>query len=219
MEDLRIGIFLCGCGKNISEVINFEEVVDRAEKLPKVVHVAKEEYLCSEDGLNRIKENVKKHKLNRLVIAACRPKANLESAFNITFHEVGLNPFLVEWTNIREGCAWVHYNEPKKATEKAMDLIGMAVAKNQLAKPLRLPIPQVDNDKCIRCAICELICPLKAVEIHRADSYSTKINEFLCNSCGICVAACPAIAIEMPHQTNDQLLAQLKVAFSHEKMV
>ena len=214
MEDLRIGVFLCGCVKNISNVINIKNVIKRVEKLLDVVHVVDEEYLCSEEMLNGIKEDIKRHNLNRLVIAACQPKSNLVSMFNITFYEARLNPYLDEWVNIREQCAWVHSDEPRKATEKAIDLIGMAVAKSRLAEPLRLPLPQVDNDKCISCGVCELICPFGAVELHKSGAYSTRIDEFLCNCCGICVAACPAMVIEMPRYTKDQLLAQIKVAFT-----
>ena len=212
MEKVGIGIILCGCDKNISDVINMESVAGQVEKLPDVVHVAKEECLCSKDALSTIKEDIKKHALNRLVIAACGPKSNIELIFYVTFHEAGLNPYLVEWVNIREQCAWVHSSEPENATRRAVDQITMAVAKSRFAKPLRLPLPEVNNEKCIRCAICEMICPSKAVEIHKLGAYETKINEFLCNCCGICAAACPTLAIEMPRHIKDQLSAQIEVA-------
>ena len=214
MEKVKIGVILCGCDKNISNVINMGSATSHIEKLPDVVYVVKEECLCSEDGLDRIKEGIKKHAPNRLVIAACGPKSNIEPIFYVTFNEAGLNPYLVEWVNIREQCAWVHSSEPENATKKAIDQIIMAVAKSRFAKPLRLPLPEVNNEKCIRCAICEMICPSKAVEIHKLGAYETKINEFLCNCCGICAAACPTLAIEMPRYVRDQLSAQIEVALA-----
>ncbi|MFA6808391.1 MAG: CoB--CoM heterodisulfide reductase iron-sulfur subunit A family protein, partial [Eubacteriales bacterium] len=51
-----------------------------------------------------------------------------------------------EMANIREHCAWVHANEKEKATEKAMDLVKMAVAKVVKNKPLvKATIPVTDR--------------------------------------------------------------------------
>ncbi|MDZ7261158.1 MAG: hypothetical protein ONB05_03505 [candidate division KSB1 bacterium] len=41
-----------------------------------------------------------------------------------------MNPYLFELTNIRDQCSWVHIQEPEAATQKARDLIRMAVAKS-----------------------------------------------------------------------------------------
>jgi len=208
----RIGVFLCGCGNGISKAVDLRRVMGQVEKIPDVVHVVCEDYLCSEEALNRLKEDVNRHSLDRVVLAACHPKESIESLFKIALHEAGINPYLTEWVNIRENCAWVHSEEPEKATEKAVDLTRMAVAKLRLAQPSRSPIPQIDNDKCIKCAVCELVCPYGAVEAHVPGAYLTKINEFLCNGCGICVAACPAMAIELPSFTREQIFAQIEAA-------
>jgi heterodisulfide reductase subunit A len=47
-----------------------------------------------------------------------------------------LNPYLFEFANIRDQDSWVHQNEPEKATEKAKDLVRMAVAKASLLEPI-----------------------------------------------------------------------------------
>ena len=216
LENVKIGIILCDCEENISDIINMEKAVMQAERLPGVVRVIEEKHLCSEEGLTRIKEEIKKHFLDRLVIAACGPKSSIEPIFYITFHQAGLNPYLVEWVNVREQCAWVHSDDPGRATEKAINLIKMGVARNRFAKPLRLPLPEINNEKCIRCAICEKVCPSEAVEIHKAGTYLTKIKEFLCNCCGICSAACPAAAIEMPRHIREQLSAQIDIALAKQ---
>ncbi|MCK4426284.1 MAG: CoB--CoM heterodisulfide reductase iron-sulfur subunit A family protein, partial [Deltaproteobacteria bacterium] len=49
---------------------------------------------------------------------------------------IGLNPALIEMANIRDQCSWVHSQEPEAATEKAKDLVRMAVAKAGLLEPL-----------------------------------------------------------------------------------
>jgi heterodisulfide reductase subunit A len=51
--------------------------------------------------------------------------------------EGGLNQYLFEMANIRDQCSWVHAQDPKGATEKAKDLVRMAVAKARLIEPLR----------------------------------------------------------------------------------
>ena len=43
--------------------------------------------------------------------------------------DAGLNPYMLEMANIREQCSWMHMDEPALATQKAKDLIAMAVAK------------------------------------------------------------------------------------------
>ncbi len=133
-EELRIGVFVCHCGFNIGGVINIPEVVEYAKTLPKVIYVGENLYTCSSPGLNLIKESVKKHSLNRVIVASCTP-ATHESIFRDTCEEAGLNKYLFEMVNIREHSSWVHMHHPREATEKAKDLIRMAVAKASYLQP------------------------------------------------------------------------------------
>jgi heterodisulfide reductase subunit A len=48
----------------------------------------------------------------------------------------GLNPYLLEMANLREQCSWVHMHEPQAATDKALDLVKMAVERVRLLQPL-----------------------------------------------------------------------------------
>ncbi len=41
----------------------------------------------------------------------------------------GVNKYLFEMANIRDRDSWVHQQEPVRATEKAKDLVRMAVAR------------------------------------------------------------------------------------------
>jgi len=81
---------------------------------------------------------IKEHNLNRFVVASCSPRTH-EPLFQETLREAGLNRYLFEMANIRDQCSWVHANEPEKATEKAKDLVRMAVAKADLIQPLVEP--------------------------------------------------------------------------------
>ena len=129
-EDLqpvpRIGVFVCHCGTNIGGFVNVPEVVDYVRKLPNVLIVEDTLYTCSEDSQVIIKEAIKEHNLNRVVVASCTPRTH-EPLFRTTCSEAGLNQYLFEMANIREQVSWVHMNEPEQATEKAKDIIRMAI--------------------------------------------------------------------------------------------
>jgi len=138
----RIGVFVCRCGTNIAATVDVEQVAESARALPGVVHSQTGLYVCSEPGQREIQKAVAEKNLNRVVVAACSPRMH-EPTFRACLAQVGLNPFLLEIANIREGCSWVHSAEPEMATKKACDLVRMAVAKARLLKPLperRFPI-------------------------------------------------------------------------------
>ena len=137
-EEPRIGVFVCHCGINIGGVVNVPEVKEYARGLPYVVHVDENLFSCSQDTQTEIKHVIKEHNLNRFVVASCTPRTH-EPLFRETLREAGLNPYLFEMANIRDQCSWVHMNEPDKATEKAKDLVRMAVAKAGLIQPLYEP--------------------------------------------------------------------------------
>jgi len=134
-EEPRIGAFICSCGTNIAGTVNVKEVVEFAKSLPGVVHVENTIYTCSADSLKLIQERVKELNLNRVVVASCTPRTH-EPLFRDTIREVGLNPYLFEMANIRDQCSWVHMNLKEEATEKAKNLVRMAVACSKNLEPL-----------------------------------------------------------------------------------
>ena len=124
----RIGVFICHCGRNIAEPVDIPRVMEAARVMPGVVHVEDNQYTCSEPGQASVREAIKKHRLNRVVIGACSPRMH-ELTFRRAMVEAGLNPYLLEIANIREHCAWVHGGDRAISTEKAIELVAMAVAK------------------------------------------------------------------------------------------
>ena len=135
-EEPRIGVFICHCGLNIAGVLDIKELVEYAKTLPNVVYVKDNRYTCADPGQEEIRKGIKEHKLNRVVVAACSPRMH-EPTFRRTVSDVNLNPFLFEMANIREFSSWCHPSTPKEATEKAKELIKMAVAKSRLLRPLQ----------------------------------------------------------------------------------
>jgi len=133
-EEIRIGVFVCHCGLNIAGTVNCKEVAEYASTLPHVVLSEHNLYTCSDPGQERIRKGITEHNLNRVVVASCSPRLH-EPTFRKTCEEAGLNKYLFEMANIREHCSWVHLREPEKATEKAKDLVHMAVARAALLKP------------------------------------------------------------------------------------
>jgi len=129
---------VCHCGINIGGVVNVPEVVEYAKTLPNVAHAERNLYTCSSEGLRKIKEAIEKYNLNRVIVASCTPRTH-EPLFRATCEEAGVNKYLFEMANIREQCSWVHSHEPKKATEKAKEIIRMAVAKARLLQPQEEP--------------------------------------------------------------------------------
>ncbi len=135
-QEPRIGTFICHCGINIGGYMDVPEVVEYAKTLPGVVYAEDNLYSCSQDTQERIKAIIKEHNLNRVVVASCTPRTH-EPLFQETVREAGLNPFLFEMANIRDQCSWVHMNDREAATEKAKDLVRMAVAKAQRLRSLK----------------------------------------------------------------------------------
>ncbi|MBW1753130.1 MAG: CoB--CoM heterodisulfide reductase iron-sulfur subunit A family protein, partial [Deltaproteobacteria bacterium] len=144
-QEPRIGVFVCHCGINIGSVVDVPAVRDYSKTLPHVVYVADNLFSCSADTQHLIQEAINEHNLNRVVVAACTPRTH-EPLFQETIREAGLNRYLFELANIRDQNSWVHQAEPQKATEKAKDLVRMAVAKVALQEPLdRLQVPLNHN--------------------------------------------------------------------------
>ena len=134
-ERPRIGVFVCQCGINIGGVVDVPAVRDYAASLPFVEYVTDNLYTCSQDTQETMARVIRENNLNRIVVAACTPKTH-EPLFQETLVAAGLNKYLFEMTNIRNQDSWVHKEDPDRATEKAKDLVRMAVAKVALMEAL-----------------------------------------------------------------------------------
>jgi heterodisulfide reductase subunit A len=141
-DEPRIGVLICHCGINIGKYVKVPLLAEYVRNLPNVVHCEDNLYSCSSDSQARIKEVIKNHNLNRFIVASCTPRTH-EPLFQETCVEAGLNKYLFEMVNIRDQCSWVHMDDIEAATQKARDLIRMAVAKARLLKPLKEEVLQI----------------------------------------------------------------------------
>jgi heterodisulfide reductase subunit A-like polyferredoxin len=135
-EEPRIGVFICNCGINIGGVVEVPSVVEYARTLPGVVYAEENLFTCSQDTQQKIRHAIDEHRLNRVVVASCTPRTH-EPLFQETLAEAGLNPYLFTMANIRDQCSWVHMHDAERATEKARELVRMAVANSRLLRPLQ----------------------------------------------------------------------------------
>ncbi len=134
-QEPRVGVFVCNCGINIAGTVNVSRVEEYAKTLPHVIWAGQDLFTCSQDAQDRMKQLIKEEGLNRVVVASCSPKTH-EGIFMDTLEACGLNKYLFEMANIRNQNSWIHSDTPEKATEKAKELVRMAVARASTLKPL-----------------------------------------------------------------------------------
>ena len=130
----KIGVFVCHCGINIASTVDVKKLTEYAKTLEGVAVSKDYKYMCSDVGANLIKDSIKKHKLDGVVIACCSPRMH-EHTFRSVVEASGINGFNLEIANIREQCSWAH-EDKERATEKAEALVRGAVAKARLLEPL-----------------------------------------------------------------------------------
>lgn len=131
---MRIGVFVCKCGTNISATVGVDAVASAALTMRDVVHAEVITYSCSDPGQRVIMEAVQKKALTRVILAACSPRMH-ETTFRRTVTQAGMNPFMFEMVNIREQCSWIH-PEMDVGTRKSIELVRKGVAKVRKLKPL-----------------------------------------------------------------------------------
>jgi heterodisulfide reductase subunit A len=134
-EEVRVGVYTCHCGDNISHVVQCERVAGVLGQLPDVVVSRTDPSFCSDAGQAIIEQDIKEKGINRVVIGACAPSLH-EQTFRNTLIRAGLNPYLYHHVGIREQDSWVHSDDPEGATRKAIHLMAAGLAKARLLSPL-----------------------------------------------------------------------------------
>ena len=145
MEEAKIGVFLSDCGKQLTEILNFEEIAGYLKKVPQVSLVDVGSEFWRGQGLKTIVDAVKNRKINRVVVAESIPKLG-EINIVEALEKAGLNPNFVEVIDIKDHCAWPHRDSPKEATEKAKAMLLAATERVKLAEPIeKLEFPAVKS--------------------------------------------------------------------------
>jgi heterodisulfide reductase subunit A len=131
---VRIGVYICHCGTNIAGTIDVQALASYCGSLPEVAVAREYKYMCSDPGQELIRQDIRDHKLDRIVVAACSPHLH-EKTFRHAVAEAGLNPYFFHMVNLREHDSWVHVDK-LAALEKAMDLVRAAVRRVKWHVPL-----------------------------------------------------------------------------------
>ena len=137
----RVGVFICHCGVNIAGTVDVKKVAEELSNYKGVVLATDYVYMCSDPGQNLIREKIKEHRLESVVVACCSPTLH-ENTFRKTVSKEGLNPYQCEIANIREQCSWVH-RDKEKATKKAIKIVKSMVEKvllDESLEPISVPI-------------------------------------------------------------------------------
>ncbi|MCK4307903.1 CoB--CoM heterodisulfide reductase iron-sulfur subunit A family protein [candidate division WOR-3 bacterium] len=140
----RIGVYVCKCGPNIGDKIDVDAIVNEVKGIKNIVTAKNHNLLCSEDGLKFLKSEIENEKLSRIVIAACTPKM-YELKFMRVCEESGINPYLMQMTNIREQCAWVTPDK-SAATEKAKSFVRAAINRVSSQEPIERKEIEIQPD-------------------------------------------------------------------------
>jgi heterodisulfide reductase subunit A len=219
-EEIRIGVYVCHCGLNIAGSVDCKEVAEFAAALPHVVLARDYRYTCSDQGQALIKNDIREYRLNRVVVASCSPRLH-EPTFRKVCEEAGLNKYLFEMANIREQCSWVHLYDREAATEKAKDLVKMAVAKAALLKPAsEIEVPIIRKALIIGGGVAGIQAALdladtgyKVYLVERKPSIGgmmARIDKtFPTMDCSICILA-PKMS-DVGHHPNIELLTNSEV--------
>ncbi|MDP2845129.1 MAG: 4Fe-4S binding protein, partial [Candidatus Methanoperedens sp.] len=161
----KTGVYLCRCGGNISDVVDLQAVAEGLKGENVTVNI--QDYLCSSAGQERIKNDIEKGKIDRVVIGSCSPKLHLET-FKGMAKKAGLNPHLLEITNIREQASWVHDKEGKDAVNsKVKGLIKGAVSRMSSLEAL-VPLEKklVDRTLVVGGGIAGITTALEMADCH-----------------------------------------------------
>ncbi len=219
-SSLRIGVYVCHCGKNIGGTVDCPEVAGHAATLPGVILAKDSLYTCSEPGQEQIKADIREHRLNRVVVASCTPRLH-EPTFRAACESAGLNPYLLEMANIREHCSWVHLHDREEATQKAKDLVGMAVGRAARLEPqYELTVPVLRKSMVIGGGVAGIQAALdmadagyKVYLVERSGSIGGRMAQidktFPTMDCSICILA-PKMS-EVGRHPNIELLTLSEV--------
>ena len=126
---MRAGVFLCQCGGNISGVLDLDDLAAgaraprrRRDRRRQPVHVRHRG--SRPDRPTAVEDRG----LDHLVIASCSPRFQ-GPTFERIARDLRLGENAVAFANVREGCSFIHRDEPALAQEKARQIVRAAVAR------------------------------------------------------------------------------------------
>ncbi len=131
----KLGVYICHCGGNISDYVDVEKVRQAIENDEGVLIAKTTMFACGDSNQKEMVEDIRKNKLDGVIVASCSPKLHLLT-FRAVTERAGLNKYNYVHANIREQASWAHSDDKQGATEKAIKIVKSAIAKVRLAESL-----------------------------------------------------------------------------------
>jgi heterodisulfide reductase subunit A len=119
----KIGVIICDCEGEVGKTVDIPAVAERVKGV-KGVELVNSETKTMKEAMSAIEGGIVDEGLNRIVFAGCSPR-DYEDVVREACATAGLNPYLLEFVNLREQCAWVH--DKAEATDVAGDTLRMAI--------------------------------------------------------------------------------------------
>ncbi|UCG36865.1 MAG: hydrogenase iron-sulfur subunit [Candidatus Bathyarchaeota archaeon] len=135
-KEPKVGVFLSDSGKQLSNILDFHAITNFVKGIPGVVYVAQGSDFWHDRGLENLVETVKSKKIDRVVVAGTTPKLS-EVKIAREIEKAGLNPYLMEYLDLKDHCAMPHRSTPAEATEKAKAMLAGSVERAKLLEPLK----------------------------------------------------------------------------------
>jgi heterodisulfide reductase subunit A len=123
----RVGVFFGDSDGSLVEVLDLEALAEHTRSLPNVERVQVLEGGFSQQGLESVSSGVRDDDINRVVLAG-NTSLRLQRAFDEMMLASGLNKNLLEQVNLHGEVAWAHSGDGRLASQKAQQLVEMAVA-------------------------------------------------------------------------------------------
>jgi len=188
----RIGVFVCRCGGEIGDVVDVEAVVGESRRLPGVAFASDIPFACHEEGAEAIQRAIAEENLDRAVLAACSCCSLDQVCDSCTSQRVRCKLKTESWkletgfefVNIREQCAWVHADEPARATAKARDIIASAVARVRQDETRARGVVSLDKSVLvvgngIAGAVCADALTAQGFRVFRSEAPPLSVSGFL----------------------------------------
>jgi quinone-modifying oxidoreductase, subunit QmoB len=126
--DKRLGVYVCS-GCSIGESVDVEQLTKAASSEYQVPVCRTHPFLCGEQGLKLIHDDLEQGSVNAVVVAACSPRVKTRQfAFN--------SGSVMDRVNLREQVAWCHEPRHEDTQMLAEDLLRMGIVRAQKMEPL-----------------------------------------------------------------------------------
>jgi len=130
----KLGTYICtGCG--LGDVLDIEALEKIANGDPKSATCKTHAFLCSDEGVKTIRDDLDGDGVNRVVIAACSGRVNQDVfAFG--------SDVVLDRVNLREQVAWCHAANDEETDAMAQDYLRMGLVKNSKSSIPESPVTQ-----------------------------------------------------------------------------